>query len=139
VERRVLADIFIDTSYVVALVNKSDQYHEHALETADRVTGRALITTDGVLLEIGNALSRNFKRESVEIIEHFLSSDDVRVIHLHPPLFRRAFDLYKSHTDKFWGLVDCLSFVIMKELGITEVLTTDKHFEQAGFKSLMKP
>ena len=69
-----MADIFIDTSYVVALVNKSDQYHEHALEIADRVSGRAFITTDGILLEIGNALSRNFKRESVEIIENFLSS-----------------------------------------------------------------
>jgi predicted nucleic acid-binding protein len=133
-----LADIFIDTSYVVALVNKNEQYHEHALEIANRVTGRALITTNGILLEIGNALSRNFKRESVEIIEDFLSSDDVRVIHLHPPLFRRAFDLYKSHTDKLWGLVG-LSFVIMKEFGITEVLATDKHFEQAGFKPLMKP
>lgn len=134
-----MADIFIDTSYVVALVNKSDQHHEHALEIADRISGQALITTDGILLEIGNALSRKFKRESVAIIEEFLTSDDIRVIHLHPPLFRRAFDLYKSHTDKLWGLVDCLSFVIMKELGITEVLTTDRHFEQAGFKSLMKP
>lgn len=134
-----MADIFIDTSYVVALVNKNDQYHERALEIADSVGGRALITTDGILLEIGNALSRNFKRESVEIIEYFLSSDDVRVIHLHPTSFRRAFDLYKSRPDKLWGLVDCLSFVIMKELGITEVLTTDKHFEQAGFTPLMKP
>jgi predicted nucleic acid-binding protein len=133
-----LAEIFIDTSYVVALVNSGDQYHDHALEIADSVNGRDFITTDGILLEIGNALSRNFKRESVEIIEHFLSSDDVRVIHLQPTLFRSAFDLYKSHADKLWGLVDCLSFVIMKELGITEVLTTDKHFEQAGFRSLMK-
>jgi predicted nucleic acid-binding protein len=134
-----LADIFVDTSYVVALVNQNDQYHERALEMADGVDGRVFVTTDGILLEIGNALSRNFKQESVEIIEHFLSSDDVRVIHLHPPLFRRAFDLYKSRTDKLWGLVDCLSFVIMKELGITEVRTTDKHFEQAGFTPLMKP
>lgn len=134
-----MADIFVDTSYVVALVNRNDQYHERALETANGLNGRAFVTTDGILLEIGNALSRNFKRESVEIIEHFLSSDDVQVIHLHPSLFRRAFDLYKSRTDKLWGLVDCLSFVIMKELGITKVLTTDKHFEQAGFTPPMKP
>lgn len=127
-----MADAFIDTSFVIALVNKSDQHHDLALQLTDRFEGKKLVTTDAVLFEIGNALSRNFKLESVEIIEHFLSSDDVRVIHLHPPLFRRAFDLYKSHTDKLWGLVDCLSFVIMKELGITDVLTADKHFEQRG-------
>jgi predicted nucleic acid-binding protein len=133
-----LTDAFLDTSFVIALVNKSDQYHNLALQLTDRFDGKKLVTTDAVLFEIGNALSRNFRPESVEIIEHFLTSDDVRVIHLHSELFRRAFDLYKSHTDKLWGLVDCLSFVIMRELGITDVLTTDKHFEQAGFNALMK-
>jgi predicted nucleic acid-binding protein len=134
-----LADVFIDTSFVVALVNRNDQYHKLALGLADRFTGQGLVTTDAILLEIGNALSRNFKRESVEIIEHFLTSDDVKVIHLHPPLFRKAFDLYKSHSDKLWGLIDCVSFVVMKELAITEALSADKHFEQAGFKVLIRP
>jgi uncharacterized protein len=133
-----LTDAFLDTSFVIALVNKSDQYHDPALQLTDRYEGNKLVTTDAILFEIGNALSRNFKLESIEIIEHFPSSDDVHVIHLHQTLFRRAFDLYKSHTDKLWGLVDCLSFVIMKELGITDVLTADKHFEQAGFNVLMK-
>jgi hypothetical protein len=97
------------------------------------------LTTDAVLLEIGNALSRNIKKECVEIIEHFLTSDDVQVIHLHPPLFRRAFGLYKSHVDKHWGLVDCLSFVVMNEFRITDLLTADKHFEQAGVNVLIRP
>ena len=109
-----------------------------ALDLADRFTGQGLVTTDAILLEIGNALSRNFKRESVEIIEHFLTSDDVKVIHLHPPLFRKAFDLYKSHSDKLWGLIDCVSFVVMRDLAITDVLSADKHFEQAGFNILIR-
>lgn len=134
-----MADVFVDTSFVVvALVNKNDQNHSLALDLAERFTGQGLVTTDAILLEIGNALSRNFKRESVEIIEHFLTSDDVKVIHLHPPLFRKAFDLYKSHSDKLWGLIDCVSFVIMKELAITDALNADKHFEQAGFKALIR-
>lgn len=134
-----MTDVFLDTSFVIALVNKSDQYHKLALQLTDRFERKKFVTTDAVLFEIGNALSKKFRQESVQIIEHFLGSDDVRVIHLHPSLFRRAFELYKSHPDKLWGLVDCLSFVIMKELGITEVLTADKHFEQAGFNALMKP
>jgi predicted nucleic acid-binding protein len=115
-----LTDVFIDTSFVVALVNEKDQHHKLALDLAERFTGERLATTDAILLEIGNALSRNFKSESVEIIEEFLTSDDVRVIHLHPPLFRKAFDLYKSRSDKMWGLIDCVSFVVMKRL---ELLT----------------
>jgi len=39
-------------------------------------------------------------------------------------------------SDKEWGLVDCLSFVIMRERGITEALTPDRHFTRAGFKAL---
>ncbi|MBC8030903.1 MAG: type II toxin-antitoxin system VapC family toxin [Pyrinomonadaceae bacterium] len=133
-----MADAFVDTSFVVALVNKKDQNHSFASGLAERFAGPGIVTTDAILLEIGNALSRNFKRESVEIIEHFLTSDDVKVIHIHPPLFRKAFDLYKSHFDKQWGLIDCVSFVVMKELAIIDALTADKHFEQAGFNVLIK-
>ena len=133
-----MADVFVDTSFVIALVNKNDQNHSLALDLASLLTGHGLVTTDAILLEIGNALSRNFKRQSVEIIEEFLSSDDVQVIHLHPPLFRRAFDLYKSRSDKVWGLIDCVSFVVMRELGITDALSADKHFEQAGFNILIR-
>ena len=133
-----MTDVFVDTSFVVALVNEKDQNHSLALDLAERFTGQRLVTTDAILLEIGNALSRNFKQESVEIIEEFLTSDDVQVIHLHPQLFRKAFDLYKSRSDKMWGLIDCVSFVVMKELGIIDALSADKHFEQAGFSILIK-
>jgi predicted nucleic acid-binding protein len=137
VGKRALAEVFVDTSFVVALVNKNDQHHEQALELTDEFDSHALVTTDAVLLEIGSALSRNFKPQSIEIIEHFLTADDVRVIHLNPSLFRKAFDLYKSHEDKLWGLVDCVSFVIMRELEIVDALSSDKHFAQAGFNALM--
>jgi uncharacterized protein len=133
-----LTDVFVDTSFVIALVNEKDQHHRLALELAETFTGQRLVTTDAILLEIGNALSRNFKPESVEIIEDFLTSDDVEVIHLHPQLFRKAFDLYKSRSDKLWGLIDCVSFVVMKELGIIDALSADKHFDQAGFNILIR-
>jgi len=131
-----LADVFVDTSFVVALVNKKDQHHSVALDLAERFDGPELVTTDAVLLEIGNALSRNFKQQSVEIIEHFLASGDVKIVHLHPQLLRKAFELYKSHSDKLWGLIDCVSFVVMRELVINDALTFDRHFEQAGFNVL---
>ena len=129
---------FIDTLFVVALVNQRDQYHERAVELAEQLDGEQFVTTDGVLLEIGNALARNYKSEAIHIIQHFLTSDDVQRVRLDPTLFDKGFALFKSHKDKEWGLVDCVSFVVMREAGITEALTFDQHFVQAGFHALMK-
>lgn len=130
--------IFVDTLFVVALINQRDQYHQLASELADSLETHPLITTDAVLLEIGNALARNYKDEAVEIIEHFLASDEVEIVRLTPELFAEAFALYKTHQDKTWGLVDCISFVVMKQAGVTQALTFDQHFVQAGFQALMR-
>ncbi|MFO5494373.1 MAG: type II toxin-antitoxin system VapC family toxin [Cuspidothrix sp.] len=89
-------------------------------------------------LEVGNALSNNYKKEAVELIESFIESDDVEVIRLNPDLFDEALSLYKKHQDKSWGLVDCISFVVMKRYEVTQSLTFDRHFIQAGFQALMK-
>ena len=133
-----MAEAFIDTSFVVALVNKRDQYHSQALELASHFDKRPLATTDAVLLEVGNALARNFKNESIQIIDHFLSSEDVQIVNLNPELFRQAFELYRTHLDKDWGLIDCISFIVMRNLDLSLSLTADKHFEQAGFHALIE-
>ncbi|MEA5570679.1 type II toxin-antitoxin system VapC family toxin [Calothrix sp. UHCC 0171] len=135
---RVRNKIFVDTLFVVALINQRDQYHQKASELADSLETHPLITTDAVLLEIGNALARNYKDEAVEIIEHFLTSDEVEIVRLNPEFFTQAFKLYKTHQDKAWGLVDCISFIVMKQSGITQALTFDQHFVQAGFQALMR-
>jgi predicted nucleic acid-binding protein len=132
-----LAEAFIDTSFVVALINQRDQYHAQAVGIASQFEKRSLVTTDAVLLEIGNALARNFKEASIQIIEYFLTSDEVEIIPLNTQLFARAFELYRSRLDKSWGLIDCVSFVVMRDFGLTESLTAEKHFEQAGFSILL--
>ena len=53
-------------------------------------------------------------------------------------LYQRAFALYCQRMDKEWGLTDCISFVVMRERGLTEALSADKHFEQAGFRALLR-
>jgi predicted nucleic acid-binding protein len=67
-----------------------------------------------------------------------LSDETIRVVELHPDLFYRAFDLFRERKDKSWGLIDCISFVVMKEHAVEEALTNDQHFEQAGYKALMR-
>ncbi|CCQ67129.1 PilT protein, N-terminal [Crocosphaera watsonii WH 0402] len=71
-------------------------------------------------------------------MKFFLQSDDIEIIHLTPELFNKAIELYKKYQDKQWGLVDCVSFVVMEENNINKALTFDKHFIQAGFQALMR-
>jgi uncharacterized protein len=128
---------FIDTFFIVALVNVRDFYHEKAVELSVEYEGKSLITTDAILLEISNSLSKNYKTESIIIIEKLLLSFEIEIIRLDESLFEKAFSLYKSHADKTWGLVDCISFIVMKEQNIQNALTCDKHFLQAGLNPLM--
>ena len=132
------ATTFLDTLFVVALINHRDQYHASATELAAQYEGRAFLTTDAVLLEIGNALARKFKQQAVETIGHLLSSEDVQVVRLTTELFAEAFSLYESHQDKEWGLTDCISFAVMRREGVQEALTFDQHFVQAGFQAVMR-
>jgi uncharacterized protein len=109
------SSLFVDTGYVIALINSNDLYHQQALWWADKYDRHPVITTDAVLLEIGNALSRLARQEAASIINYFKTAPESTVISSTPPLFNAAIDLYSSYQDKTWGLVDCLSFVVMKE------------------------
>ncbi|MCL4244663.1 MAG: PIN domain-containing protein [Candidatus Dadabacteria bacterium] len=125
--------IFVDTSFVIALVNRNDQYHEAAMRLSHNLESASLITSSGVLLEIGNGLAKRYRDSAIEIIDLFLSADNIDVLAIDERLFNAGFANYKKYADKNWGLVDCISFAIMSEHGIEEVLTFDYDFEQAGF------
>lgn len=134
-----ISQAFLDTGFVIALINERDQYHQQALDLADIYEQYLLVITDAVFLEIANALSRNYKQEAIQVIEELNSSENVEVVRLTPELFERAFDLYKKRQDKSWGLVDCLSFIIMQDQNINFALSFDQHFIQAGFQLLTFP
>jgi predicted nucleic acid-binding protein len=129
---------FLDTLFVIALINTRDQCHLRALKLAKQYEGYRFLTTDAVLLEVGNALARNYKAQAIDVLEHFLAAEDVEIVRLTPTLFEAGFTLYRSHRDKEWGLVDCISFVVMRQAGVHEALTFDQHFVQAGFQALMR-
>lgn len=128
---------FLDTSFVIALVNDKDNYFSKAQELSPIYIKNLLITTDAVLLEIGNALSKDFRTEAAEIIEILRNSRKTEVVEIDSTLFDKGLTLYKAYKDKKWGLVDCISFVVMQEHDVSEALTSDKHFVQAGFRALM--
>ena len=133
-----MSKLFVDTLFVVALVSHRDQYHERAIELAKEYESYPLLTTNSVPLEIGNSLARNFKAQAIQIINEFRKSDEVEIVHLSSSLFDKAYQIYQDYQDKEWGLVDCVSFVVMREANIDSALTFDQHFVQAGFKALMR-
>ncbi|GEM_PF-2171644 len=99
-----LTPIFIDTAYIVALINERDNLHQQAVELSHLIEGNMLVITEAVILEICNALASDYKKETVATIEQFLASAEVEVVHITPELFKQAFELYKSYKDKAWGV-----------------------------------
>ncbi len=132
--------LFLDTAYIFALFNTRDQWHEQALKWQRKIVLENLLvlTTEFVLVEIGNGLSSiKFRGSAANIIQTLQENAFVKIIPASSELFVQAFNLYEQRQDKSWGLTDCISFVVMSENEITEALTTDDHFRQAGFKALL--
>lgn len=129
--------LFLDTAYILALLNTHDAFHLKARKLSPEIDVQ-LITTEAVLTEIGNALAKPEWRElAVDTLNDLREDEGVNIITVNSELFSRAFELYLSRMDKDWGLTDCISFVVMKDAKMKEALTTDHHFEQAGFKALL--
>ena len=128
--------VFADAFYFLARLNRRDQHHQRVLEFS-RTFRAPLLTTDWVLLEVADALAKSDCRPRVqEFIRHLRRSPACEVISAERELLDKALDLYNQHADKAWTLTDCASFLVMRERKITEALTQDRHFEQAGFKIL---
>lgn len=131
--------LFLDTSYAQALLNPRDQHREASYRLRLTVARAGVIwTTHFVLAEIANGLSATHRREAADYIDQFFSdTTEYRVVDLNIDLFNKGLLLYRNYQDKDWGLTDCISFVVMRDLGLTAALTTDQHFVQAGFRALM--
>ena len=129
------------TAYAIALANAKDQFHEKAVAVAKglRTQKARLITTRAVLLEIGNALSgQRFRTAAVKLLDALEADPTVGIVTVTDGLYSQALTLYRTRPDKEWGIVDCLSFVVMQERQLTSALTTDMHFQQAGFRVLLR-
>jgi predicted nucleic acid-binding protein len=132
--------VFVDTSGWIAVLNADDALYEQActrlLELGTR--GRSLVTTDWVLAETGNGLARTAARHSLAgAVQRFLGSSHCRLVWVDVMLLDRAIKMYSQVGDKSWGLVDCASFVLMRDEDIAEVFASDHHFTQAGFRCLL--
>lgn len=139
--RLAMNEFFLDTSFAFALSSQKDELHNRATALANRIRdqGNPIITTQAVLLEIGNSLAKaKYRHSCVSLIENLRSDTSTIVVSISNEPFDDAFNLFRDRSDKEWGLVDCVSFVVMRERGINDALTADEHFVQAGFRALLR-
>ena len=134
--------VFADTSYWVALIDPKDKWHAKAVELSQSFAGVLLITTDEVLSEVLTFFSGYgpYIRESVaQIVFSVLTNTSyVEVIEQSRESFLSGLALYEKRLDKAYSLTDCVSMQLMRADGISEVLTSDKHFTQEGFVILLR-
>ena len=128
---------FGDTSYFLALINQADDMYTLATELTQSLDG-AIVTTRFVLVEVGDALSQPKHRSSFMNFAGGLEDDvAVTIISGERLLFEEGLALFKRRPDKEWSLTDCISFAAMRRLDMHEALSSDHHFEQAGFVALL--
>ena len=129
--------VFADTTFYQALFSRWDEWHD----TATKLFGELaveIVTTDYVLLELGALMSRGVARTIfIQFVERARFDESIKVISASPQLFEDGIALFAARPDKEWSLTDCISFVVMQQEAITDALTCDQHFAQAGFRALL--
>jgi len=114
-----------------------------ALHAAAVAWNRSLLgpflTTEYVLVEFANAMAAPARRErAAALLQQIARDENIRVVSAGKEWYSAGYILYESRPDKAWSLTDCISFVAMREVGATLALTYDNHFEQAGFRALLR-
>lgn len=128
--------VLADTSYYVALLSPRDQHHAAARQIAAELH-RPIVVTEFVLLELANAYCGVESRRRLPALWAFLRSEPtVSIVPASSELLGRGFSRFADRLDKEWSLTDCISLIVMEEHGLTEALSSNHHFEQAGFTIL---
>ncbi len=129
---------FADTFYFIALANPSDPSHVKCRDLAADMPA-FLTTTTWVMIELADALSSPANRPSfLRLWKGLRANPAIEIVPPGPDLFDRGIELFEQRPDKECSLTDCISFVVMTERGVREALTGDHHFEQAGFRVLLR-
>ncbi len=130
--------VFADSFYFFALLICNDQAHDRALALTSPAMGK-IVTTPWVLTEVADGLAAPINRHLFFRLVQILSEHPNAVtVPAEETLFRAGIALYTARGDKNWSLTDCISFEVMRRLGIQDALTGDHHFEQAGFVALLR-
>ena len=131
-------DLFVDTSGWAYYLDRRDARHSEIVAIIQHALNqrRHLVTTNYIILELVALLSSRYhlpRQQVVAAINAIKADAAVEVVYVEQAIDKESWSLLEARLDKEWSLVDASSFVIMKRFGMTQALTTDHHFTQAGF------
>jgi uncharacterized protein len=133
-------EIFVDTAFFVALVNPRDFSRHKALRLARALEEKRppLVTTDAVLIEVGNFFARTpLRGGAISLISQIRADQGWFVQRIDTEIIARGEARYQRFLDKNWSMTDCISMEVMQSRRISEIATTGKGFAQAGFSLLL--
>lgn len=138
--------LFADTGFFVALLNPKDELHARARRLRERLSPFHVITTEMVLTEFLNdfgARGMTLRLAAASFVEQLRQGASAQpsaatIVPQTPHQFVAALETYHQRDDKAWSLTDCASYLIMREQGLMDALTHDRHFEQMGFRALLR-
>lgn len=135
--------VFVDTSGWASLFVRTKPFHADAdrLMRRWRAEGATILTSNYVITELAALLTsplRVPRPSQIRLLATIRTSRWIEVVHIGSDLDEEAWELFRTRPDKSWSLVDCASFVLMNQRGLLEALTTDRHFEQAGFVRVLR-
>lgn len=130
--------VFADAWFYIALLDPHDAGHTAARAVCADESVAGFVTTRWVLTEVANMLAGSrARRTCAAFLRELGTASDTRITPDSQALFQRGLALYEERPDKAWSLTDCISFLVMSDEGMSEALTGDHHFEQAGFTRLL--
>lgn len=128
--------VFLDTGGLYAWVNKNDPWHA-AMCALPHESGCRLVLTDYIIDEACSLfVARKIPRQRRHLFHLIDHSRIVLLTWIGPELFAQAREWMLSYEDQAFSFTDCTSFACMKNLGIHEAASTDRHFRTAGFAPL---
>jgi hypothetical protein len=125
--------IFVDTSFLIALLIKTDQFHEKALEISQTINERKVINNT-VLNETLNAFTGKGGKVGKELYNVILEMFDIQ--YLTPADYDDAIDLY-LHYDSSINYSDCTILSTMFQNDIDQILSFDTDFEKVNGMSVI--
>ncbi len=138
-----MSDLFVDTSGWANLIDISQPFHPLSAKIYQNARSQKhkIFTASYIVTELVALLSsplRIPRPKAIAFIQSLKTSPYIEIIHISEEIDTKGWELLINRQDKEWSLVDCSSFIVMQERRITKSLTSDHHFEQAGFIRLLK-
>jgi predicted nucleic acid-binding protein len=129
--------VLLDTSGLLCLFDASESRHSEAVK---RYSGATLRLAHNYIVAefVALAQARRLAREpALAFAAELLADSEIEIVWVDQSLHDESLTMLRSQLDKTYSLCDAVSFIVMKRRGVSEALTTDGHFDQAGWRRLL--